>query len=407
MPTPPHTARRSLKSRRLISAFQIFLIFTALLWGSKAICKEGLEWDRFRLRPEIWLGEAYSDNVFRTKENHKGDFFTRILPQLAVDYAIEPRHYLSMAYKGDYQFHSRYDNFRRFQHRGDFAWNLETAKGSTFEIGAWIKDGAIQPYSEQGFSKDYVEWEAFTDNLIRVEQFTEVGFEYRHRSRRFDDSASNIYRIDDYDLDWVALDLYYDRLWNLPLLLEYRFARQDNKGKEELFSRDSITNTVFVGARWKQGARLSGILRFGYTYAAFKETNDFGGFAMDTDVSYRLSDFTTFKLTLVRLTNTSTTAERQTGYYYVNTGGIFSTTYTRWDPLTFYVDLEYMNRAYDQFAFEDDRTDNVYRAGFRAQYTIRQWLSVGLKYLYRRNDTDYLPSDYSENRVELGVTFSY
>jgi hypothetical protein len=350
------------------------------------------------------LGEAYSDNVFLTKEDHKENFFTHILPALTADFAIAPQHYLSVAYKGDYQFHSKYDNFKEFQHRGDFSWDLTTAKGSTFKAGAWVKDGAVQPYSEQDFSKDYVEWEAFTDNLIKVGTFTGLGLEYKHTSRRFDDSS---YEIDDFDRDWVALDLYYDRLWHLPLLLEYRFARQDDKEIEGLLSRDSITNSIFVGARWKPGARLSGVLRLGYTYAAYQGTSDFGGFAMDTDLTYRLSDFTTFKLTLVRMTNTSTSAERQTGYYYVNTGGTFSTTYSRWDPLTIYLAFEYMNMAYDQFTFEADRVDNYYSAGLRAQYAIRQWASVSLDYRYNRNETDYLPAEYTENRVELGMKFSY
>jgi len=396
-------------SRGPIFAFQALLIFAVLCWGSIAICYEGLEWDRFRLRPEVWIGETYSDNIFLTKYDPKRDFFTHILPQLTADFAIAPRNYLSLAYKGDYQFHSRYDNFRKFQHRGDFLWDMTTSKDSTFKAGAWIKDGAVQPYSEEGFSKDYVEWEAFTDNFLQVEQFTDLGFAYNHTSRRFSDSPHGYYdySYDDFDRDAVALDLFYDRFRHLPLLLEYRFARQDDGEVAGLFSRDSIINTLFVGARWKPGARLSGFLRLGYTYAAFKEANNFGGFAMDSDLTYRLSGFTTFKLTLVRLVNTSTTAERETGYYYVNTGGTFSTTYTRWDPLTISLDFEYMNRDYDQSSFEADRVDNYYNAGLKAQYTIREWVSTDLSYRYRRTETDYQFAEYTENRVELGVNFSY
>ena len=397
-------AKGGVFQRSLIFAFQALMIFAVLCWGSKAICYEGLEWDRLKLTPEIWIGEAYSDNVFLTREDPKGDFFTHIVPKLTADFAIAPRNYLSLAYKGDYQFHSRYDNFRKFQHRGDFSWDLTTSKGSTFKAGAWVKDGAVQPYSEKGFSKDYVEWEAFTDNLLKVEQFTELGFTYRHTSRRFSDS---LYDYDDFDRDAVTLDLFYDRFWHLPLLLEYRFARQNDKEIEGLFSRDSITNTLFVGARWKPGARLSGFLRLGYTYAAFKETGNFGGFAMDSDLAYRFSDFTTFKLTFVRLVNTSTSAYRETGYYYVGTGGTFSTTYTRWDPLTIRMKFEYMNMAFDQFVFEEDRMDNNYRAGLSAQYAIFEWCSVSLKYRYSRVDTDYLPAEYTENRVEFGLDFSY
>ncbi len=396
-------------SRGPIFAFQALLIFAVLCWGSMAICYEGLEWDRFRLRPEIWIGEAYSDNIFLTKKDPKGDFFTHILPQLTADFAIAPRNYLSLAYKGDYQFHSRYDNFRKFQHRGDFLWDMTTSKGSTFKAGAWIKDGAVQPYSEEGFSKDYVEWEAFTDNFLQVAQFTDLGFAYRHTSRRFSDSPTGYYdySYDDFDRDAVVLDLNYDRFRHLPLLIEYRFARQTNRDVTGLLSRDSITNTVFVGAISKQGSRLSGVLRLGYTYASFEDTNNFSGFAMDSDLTYRLSDFTTFKLNLVRLVNTSTTAQRETGYYYVGTGGTFSIAYSRWDPLTIDLDFNYMNKDYDQFAFETDRTDNYYRAGFTARYAFYEWVSVSLKYRYRRNETDYRFAEYTENRVEVGVNFSY
>ena len=68
---------------------------------------------------------------------------------------------------------------------------------------------------------------------------------------------------------------------------------------------------------------------------------------------------------------------------------------------------EVMNRDYDQFSFEADRVDNYYNAGLKAQYTIREWVSADLSYRYRRTDTDYQFAEYTENRVELGVNFSY
>lgn len=374
-----------------------------LCWAIEGLCSEGLEWERFRLRPEIWMGEAYSDNVFLTRDDCKGDFFTHVLPKAALDVAIAPRHYVSVAYEGDYQFHSRFDNFREFQHRGDMMWRLDTAKGSSFEAGAWIKDGAVQPYSEQGFSKDYTQWEAYTDNLFQVQQFTELGLAYRHNSRRFSDE---LYKIDDFDRDTVSLDVVYDRLWHLPLLLEYRFDRQTNRDVAGLLSRDSVTNSLFAGARWKPGAHLSGILRFGYAHSAFEDTDDFNGFVMDSELTYQLTDATQFRLTLTRLVNTSTRAERETGFYYVGTGGTLSATYTRLDPLTLMLEVGYMNRAYDQYSFEGDREDNYYRAGFTARYELFQWAAISLEYNYRRNDTDYLPAEYTENRVELRMKFS-
>ena len=42
-----------------------------------------------------------------------------------------------------------------------------------------------------------------------------------------------------------------------------------------------------------------------------------------------------------------------------------------------------------------------------AQYSIFEWCSVALKYRYNRVDTDYLPAEYTENRVEFGLDFSY
>jgi len=373
--------------------FHTILIF---LWCSTGFSAEGVDWGLVRFTPKLSVAERYSDNIFLTKKDLKDEYVTAISPELSVDFTLSPSNILGVSYKGDFRLYSESDNFRKDHHQGGLSWTLTMPRGSKFAVGAEVQHSSIQPYSEEDRHKDFVKPEAFAYILLKLWAFTDLGLRYDRTSRKFD---SPLDEIDEFDRDTITLDILFKGFPLLPLLFEYSYYHQDNNDLGGL-STDMDTHTVFVGARWDPTARLSGTLKVGYTHTDFEEVADFSGFATDTDLAYRFSDTTTFKLSAYRRVVRSTWAGRETGDYFISSGGSLSATY-RTEPIAIVLDFSYTNNDFQQEAsWSDDREDNYFRAGVQGKYLMREWLSFSLGYQYSQNDSNFATVDYKENRVE-------
>lgn len=373
--------------------FHIILIF---FWCSTGFSTEGVEWGSVRFAPKLSVTERYSDNIFLTEKDPKDEYVTTISPELSVNFTLSPSSILGVGYEGDFRFYAEFDNFRKDHHQGCLSWTWTWPRGSRFALGAKVQDSSIQPYSEEDRHKDFVKPEAFADILLKLWAFTDLGLRYDHTSRRFD---SPLDAIDEFDRDTITLDILFKGFPLLPLLFEYSYYHQDNNDLGGL-STDMDTHTVFVGALWDPTARLSGTLKVGYTHTDFEEVPDFSGFATDTDLLYRFSTITTFKLSAYRRVVKSTWTGRETGDYYISSGGSLSAAY-RMEPVAIVLDLSYTNNDFQQeAAWSEDREDNYFRAGVQGKYLMREWLLFSLRYQYSRNDSNFATVDYRENRVE-------
>jgi len=379
-----------LRSKIVYHAILIFFV-----WPSTGFGAEGVEWGRLRLAPKLSVAEQYSDNVFLTEKDEQDEYITTISPQLSVGLALATRNIFSLSYGGDFRFYSEFDNLRKDHHQGGLSWTCTMPGGSEFAVGAEVQDSSIQPYSGEGRHKDFVKQDAFADALLKLGAFIEVGLRYDHTSRRFDSSLDEI---DEFDRDGVAVDIFFKHSPATALLLEYSYYYQDNNDLDGP-STDMDTHTVFVGARWDLTARLSGTLKVGCTQTDFEEVSDFSGFATDTDLLYRFSDITTFKLSAYRRVVRSTRAGRESGNYFVSSGGSLSAMYNGWDTLGITLDFSYKN---DDFQQQDarDRKDNRFQAGLETKYSMQDRLSFLLRYQHTRNDSNFATVDYTENRVE-------
>lgn len=381
-------------------ALPLLLFF---FWTFPGYAGEGIEWNRLRLRPKLSIAQGYSDNVFRTESDEKEEFITAISPDLAIDFAFAPRNILTLSYEGELRLHKNYDNFKKDHHLGSLTWNWTMPRDSTVELGANILDSAIQPFSEDGRAKDFVRWQAFGGGALKLKDFPELGLRYNHTSRNFDSSRDEQ---GDFDRDSVTLDMLYRRLPRLPLLLEYYFAKQDNNDPTGP-STDSITHRVLGGARWDPAEKLTGHLKLGYEYTDYKEVEDFSGFSTDTDLIYRFSEITTFKLRAYRWPVRSTRAARETGAYYILTGGSLTATHRRWHPLAIALDFTYRNKDFQQGEGPaSGREDNLFKAGILGTFYLKETISFSLGYQYRRNDSNFDPVDYRENLFEFRFSIS-
>lgn len=370
---------------------------------STGFSAEGLKWGRLKISPEISLSETYSDNIYQDFTNERDDTITTISPKVSIDLAFAPRNYLTLRLESDFRSYAHSNNFKKEIYRTNLFWTLSTHKGSKLKIGTKADFNSIQPYSEMDDHKDYEDKEAYADILLPLEAFAEAGIIYSHLSERFKDP---LFAIDEFDRDSITLKIAYKRLPVVAPLLEYTFYHQDNNDVIGS-STDFNTNIFLIGAQWEPTAKLSGFFKGGYYKSEFKNGEGSSGLAMDVDLIYRFSDVTHFKVNAFRRLATSTRAARDTGDFYVSTGGYISVFYFRWDPLMMNIDLTYRNNKFEQEdVLRENRKDDFFGIGIRVKYSPRKWLSFGLTYHYERNDTNFKPADYGENRVQASVNFT-
>jgi hypothetical protein len=364
---------------------------------------EGVEWGRVKFLPELSVGEEYTDNVFLTKEDEHSDFITTISPELSVDFAVTPESILSLGYKGDFEYHSQFDNFRKDHHHPRLSWTLTQPKGSRLEVGAMAHYSSYQPYSKDGRPKDYVRNEAFVDTLLKLGGFTDLGLKYDYVNRRFDSSRD---AIDEFDRNSVTVDVIYNRLQFTSLLLEYNYSHQNNNDLGGP-STDMDTHTLYGGMQWETTARLSGTFKAGYTQTDVDEFEDSGGFALDTDLTYRFSSFNKFNVRVFRSIVSSTRTARESGVYYVSTGGSLTATCEKWEPLRITATFSYTNNSFKgSDSVGGDREDDYFSAGLQTRYPIRNRLSLLLRYQYRSNDSDFKADEYDENLAEIRLVLT-
>ncbi|RJQ68921.1 MAG: hypothetical protein C4519_22150 [Desulfobacteraceae bacterium] len=375
-----------------------------------SIHAEGLEYGRFRISPKLAVVERYSDNIYLEPGEEEDDFYTEIIPEITLDFAIAPRNYISLKYVGNFFRFSDADNFDSQYHLGEASWTVETAKGSRFAAGASTSDTSVQPYSPIESAKDYRVNRIFAETILVAGQVTEFGLQAERLSRRFDDVSNEV---DDYDRNQVDASIVYRRSEIFPLLLQYRFIRQDNEDLPQAgldpFNRDYDTHSVFTGARWRPAGKLSGALRIGYTWSDFENDaiDEFSGLGMDIDLLYRFSPITRFNLIGRRNVLPTTIAERDTGTYYVLTSGGVRLTLQRWSKIITTLSYFYHHRDFQSgLAPAEDRVDREHVAALNIEWAIQRWISIILGYQYRNNDSDLPTVDYKENLVQLGVHLS-
>lgn len=383
--------------------FIFFPLLSIALFCSTGHSTEGLQWERFRLLPALSISELYTDNVYLTPADTRGDVVTTVSPKASLDFALAPKNIVSARYNADFRSYERSDNFKEYIYQTGLSWTLTAPLGSTFKADAGADHNSIQPYSALDTHKDYVMREAFADVLLKSLLYADIGLRYDHTSRTFTDEVNDL---DDFDRDTVTLNATY---WKLPLtgfLVEYTYSRQNNYNLP--LSQKMDMQTILAGVQWDPTAKLSGHLKVGYYSTKVEEGDNSGGLDMDTDLAYKATDFTRVGVAAFRRLIRTTIVERETGEFYVSTGGTVSTAYSRWEPVTVSTDVTYVHNTFSQAGFlpSGERVDDLFSAGVAAKYSLKDWLSFVVSCKYKVNDSNYAAYGYRENRAEARLTLA-
>jgi hypothetical protein len=326
-----------------------------------------------------------------------------VTPKLSLDFAFAPRNYLTLRYEGEFRYYKNSDNFKKDIHRIGVSWTWNTPKESLIKLGARADFDSIQPFSVNDRHKDFEEKEVFGDLIVNIGAFTDIGVRYGHTIRRFNDPT---YVIDDFDEDKITFNAKYTKFIITEPIIEYTFSHQYDKQISDPF-RDMNVQMLLIGVHWKPSEKLTGFFKPGYFQARSKGGDNSNGFAMNVNMTYQATDVTQFKINAYRNPVKSTTANRETGNYFISTVCSISADYSGWDPITANAMVSFKN---NNFKRQDSipgsrRTDNYFSAGLSARYSISNWLSFSASYHYNRNNSNLKPELYKENRGEICLSY--
>jgi hypothetical protein len=356
------------------------------------------------LLPGLSIMEKYSDNIFLSNKKRQNDAVTIISPQLSLDFSISPDNNVNVSYNGYFSLYRKSDNFKKDIHKTDASWKWITPKGSILKIGAAMNFDSIQPYSLQDDHKDFVEKRLFGETAFEAGAFIDMGIAYDRTVQRF---KKSLYNTDNFDRDTVTLRVAYKRLSDTTIVTEYSYFFQNNKDRSGPFT-DLDAHVVLLGAQWDPSKKLYGHIKTGYYQIHAKSDLRSSGLAMDTDIGYRVTDIILLNLVGYRRAVTSTRTARESGEYYISTGGGLKVSYSGIQRLMLTLNAQYKKNHFKQPGSEPGpmRKDNYFDLGVGATYDIQKWCSFLANYHYRVNNSSIDEESFKEKRIEAQLRFA-
>jgi hypothetical protein len=364
----------------------------------------GIRLGVFNLLPVVDLKETYTDNVFRTKSDKKGDFITTVSPliQLQSDWARHSLGFLASADMYRYMDHTsenrtdftlatdgRVDVQRDIQVYGGVAYRqLHEERGSPNDIASALEPPKFNDASANlGYFQQFGQLNARLD--FRGDQYTyadvntATGIVHQVDRNRFD--AQYTARVG-YDLNNGWEPFVRARYVNS----DYRTAR-DRGG----FQKDSDGYELVGGTAFDLKGLWLGEVFVGYVQRDFEDPR-FQSVEEPTAgaaVTWNITPLTALNARVNRtITDTivdGSSTEMDTFY------GLSGDTEVR-PNLVLGAGVSYLNSKFNNAIRQDD----VYTAGVRARYFLNRNFSVGPEIQYITRDSNVSGQDY-DNWIAL------
>ena len=366
--------------------------------------------------PYMEYDGIFRTNVFETYNDKKSDYVNAIDPGVKFQLPIEGgQHNLSLGYLGNGFFYSRYGDLSHYDNNvnadAEFNWSKLGVKfGSAFRAATEEPSATVGPPFLIGQERFYYRTTPYFSTTYKVADLWSIEGNYQFDDLYFPNQQN---RIDDYQYNTVGATLFYKFWPKTSALVQWITVFRSHPYDSE---ENNTVQTPMVGLTWEPTAKLSGTVKFGYTFANYWQSlpdrnNSPGAFAMSLQTLYKIS----------RYTQVSLIAQRGIGedVDYANnpyiTTGLFLTLSHFWHALnvTSYVSFAYYNDAYLNDTQDSStgaflkRNDNYESFGVGLSRPITKWLRVRLDYLYDNRGSNLSYAPYNEHKVLLGLQTSF
>ncbi len=376
-------------------------------------------WERYKLgpvgvSPYLEYDGIYRTNVFETYNDKKSDFVDTINPGIRFELPVAGQHLLSLGYLGNDFIYSRFNDLSHFDQNVNADAALNFSKLSV-KFGSAFRDATEEPTATSapfisGRERDYYRTTPYFQAAYKLADLWRLEGNYQ-----FDDLSfpKNIDRINDYQYNTLGTTLFYKFWPKTSALLQYVAVIRTHPYDSPL---DNVVQTPLAGLTWEPTAKLSGTVKFGYTFANYYQNlpgqnNSQGSWALSVQTLYKISPYTQLSLLAQR------GIQEDVDYYnnpYINSG-LFLTLSHYWHYInvTSYTAFSYYNNQYISATIDTytgallKRNDDYYSFGAGLSRPLTRWLRVRLDYLYNDRASNYSFVPYNEHKVLLGLQTSF
>ena len=361
------------------------------------------------LTPYFAVDGLYRSNIFLTPTNKKSDFIAIVSPGLRAELPIAGRHRLSVGYLGSYFIYTGFSSESHYDQNINVDMALNPQGRTSLRLGNTLRLATEERNSEFAIRRRY--WRNtpyLTVNRTLADRWRLQGA-YQFDTLQFvkeRDQSNN------YNQHNAGATLFYKFWPKTAVLLEYIFTYREYPN---LQVDNNYTHSPLVGLTWDPTAKLSGTVKFGYTFKQY-DTNLTGrnnnpeNWILSAELLYRFSRYTNLTLTAQRSFQEDVDFDNS-GYR--NTGVWVSLNHD-WQYFRvfsyatfFYLNNDYLNAAFDTSGQVLRRNDNVIGAGVGLSRPITRWLRARIDYNYVNRSSNFFGFSYNDHRFLFGLSTSF
>ena len=209
---------------------------------------------------------------------------------------IAQHHLLSVGYLGSAFIYSNYSNQSHYDQNINADLALNPGGNLSCRLGNTLRLASEERNSEFSTSRQYLRNAPYFAATYKLADRWKLGGNYQLDTLEF---ARSIDRFNNYNQQTVGTTLYYRFLPKTTLLAQYIFMYRNYPS----FSPDNTySSSPLVGLTWAPTAKLSGTIKFGYTFASYETSvpgrnNNPDSWSLIAQLLYRFSRYTNLSLT--------------------------------------------------------------------------------------------------------------
>jgi hypothetical protein len=363
-----------------------------------------------RVFPYLDYTGVYRTNIFQTTTNKKADLVNTGNPGLRLELPLAQRHKISVAYLGNYYWYSYFQHSNHYDHTFNVDGSFVFPAGLSLRLGQSAKWATEDRSAVVARAREYTRIDPYFQASYKFADRWKFDFNYQLDMLGFLKTQDQVSNTQDHA--WGAT-LYYKLFPKTAALLQYILAYRKHPYNQ---TSDNISHTPLLGLTWDPTAKLSGTIKFGYTYQNYfnppvGNRSVARSFTMTVQTLYRYSRYTNLSLVLQRA-NLEDPDTANSGY--TNTGAYLSLNH-QWTYLNImstifinYYNNSYLNDTQDSVTGQfRKREDNVINTGVGLMRPITKWLKARLDYNYFNKGCNMSNINFNEHRVMFGIQSSF
>jgi hypothetical protein len=363
-----------------------------------------------RVAPYLKTDIGYRSNFFQTSNDKRATSVFAVNPGMYVELPLAHIHKISVGYLGNAIIYpgSDLDDFSHYDNNVNVDASFNFPGGLSLRAGNYLRIATEEPTAQTTNQRFYHQWTpyflanyAFADRwkLQAIYEFNKLYFAKSAQSSQ-----------NDYNENVGGVALYYKFLPKTALLGQFIVSQRT-------YPSQTISNnysyTPMLGLTWDATAKLSGIVKAGYTIKDFE--NDRGDLlektpstpAFSAQVTYKFARRTNLALTAQRAINQDANLAGNTAYentaFYLTLNHLWA----YWNLNSYanvsYTINDYINRSQDPGAGFKFRQDSLISAGVGFSRSLTRYLRLRLDYNYTNNASNFTNYSYNEHRMLFGI----